>query len=85
MQRYMELIYKILEHAEQKASGKWSLLPEFPGYTCEQVHYHAKLCDEAGYLTVQKISSLEEPFARYKVGSLTWTGHEALAQYRNDR
>ncbi len=40
MERYMKLIRWLLEHAEQKDSGRYTDSPQCPKYTMEQIHYH---------------------------------------------
>ena len=82
MQRYMGLIQKLLEWVEEHGNGEPIDVPRLCDHEPKVVHYHAGLCDEAGYLHVQKISGSEEPYARYAVGQLTWNGHEALARFR---
>ena len=82
MERYMKLIRWLLEHAEQKDSGRYTDPPQCRKYTMEQMHYHIGLCSQADYLTVEEISAGEERFKRYAIGSLTWKGHEALKEIR---
>ncbi len=78
----MDLIRWLLEYAEQKATTENSLPPKCNRYTLEQLHYHIGLCGEAGYFTTTDISFGEEKFKRYEIGSLTWSGHEALDKLR---
>ena len=73
MKRYMELIQKLLEWAEQKQTVTPQMPPEIEGFTLEQVRYHVRLCGEAGYLDIQN---------QHLICCLTWAGHEALAQLR---
>ncbi len=39
MERYMHLIRWLLEHTEQKDSGRYTNPPQCPKYTMEQMHY----------------------------------------------
>ena len=82
MQRQMKLVLKLLLHAERKNDSRLVLPPEFDEYTVEQVNYHMGLCNEAGYMRVEKVSGSEEPYPRYAMGNLTWMGHEALDRLR---
>ena len=78
MRRIMQLIRKILEAAESRDNGRFQPPPEWDEYTSEQVHYHVGLCCAAGYLDARPVSGAEEPFVRYEIGNLTWSGHEKL-------
>ena len=44
MKRYMCLILKILEYAEQRANGGFAPAPVYSEYTKRIVHYHIGLC-----------------------------------------
>ena len=74
MDRHDELILLILRYTRENATGSRPLSdPDFEGFTREQVHYHIRLCDQAGYLTVR------ESGRRNRIIELTWNGHEKLA------
>ena len=82
MKRTLSLIRWLLEHVEQKTATTYSDVPSCKKYGTEQVHYHVGLCLQAGYLDARPISGAEESFVRYEIGSLTWTGHNALESIR---
>ena len=84
MERHKKLIRWLLEHAEQKRSTSLSSAPTCPNFTSEDMHYHIGLCFQAGYLTASDVSAAEERFTRYEIGILTWKGHEALAELREN-
>ncbi len=73
MKRHMELILRILRHAEQEGKGKPLPNPDFQEYPEEEIEYHIQLCKEAGYLHT----------SHHKILNLTWNGHEFLDQNRN--
>ena len=52
---------------------QWCEYTRFEGHTEEQIGYHASLCVEAGFLKCS---------ADMLIVSLTWAGHEELAQWR---
>ena len=79
MKRDMELIKQILKYVEQndKNDGRLLPAPEFPDYGENEVSYHIDLCEQAGYITVQRTSG--GSFLR----SLSWQGHNALDELRS--
>ena len=84
MERNMSLIRWILEHLEQKTTLAPAPVPACNKFTPEQISYHIKLCDQAGYFDdVDVVSGSEERFPRYEVGSLTWMGQETLKSLRS--
>ena len=76
MKRHTSLIRKILEYVEAKTSDEWACAPEFRCFDPQQTHYHIRLCEEAGYITAQRVGG--SGFDHYAVGVLTWIGHETL-------
>ena len=82
MKRKMKLIRKLLQYAENNATGILIEAPEYRDYSDEEVHYHIGLCIEAGYLHAnQKVAS--DP-ARYLIRNLTWRGHEELERLNQE-
>ena len=63
--------------------GWWSLLSA-NNIHGKDIHYHVGLCGQAGYVAVLTISGSGEEHPRYKVGNLTWEGHEALVVLRKN-
>lgn len=82
MKRYMGLIQKILEWAEEHGNGDPIDPPRCCDHDAKTVHYHVGLCEEAGYLRAHTISGAEESYPRYAIGTLTWAGHEELERLR---
>ena len=82
------LIVKILEYGEEHADG--GLTPCFPkleGFTNQQVNEHLKLCEEYGYVEIEKWGALrneEGQFLgdRYSIKRLTIHGHAQLEEVR---
>ena len=72
MKRYMALICAILEYIECHGNSEFVSPPEVNGYTPEQVAYHIELCEQAGYIEAR------QGYPR----SLTWNGHNALAEMK---
>ena len=84
MKRHMRLIRKILEWAEQRCNGEPIHPPDCSDHDTRVVNYHVGLCEEAGYLRIEKISGAEESSPRFVMGTLTWAGHEALERLREN-
>ena len=84
MKRYMKLIQLLLEFAEQQEGEGLVPPPESAEFTCQQVHYHVGLCGEAGYLDVLDVTPVGAPYAKYRLGRLTWKGQETLAAMRGE-
>lgn len=83
MRRKLRLILAILEFAEETITPgrrRSAFLPEIDGYETDDIDYHVELCGQAGYMQVEPM-----PNGRYKVRELTWAGHEALANLREQR
>ena len=82
MKRNMKLIRKLLQYAEEKATGILIEAPEYRDYSDKEVHYHIGLCMEAGYLHANCKVAYDPP--RYLIRSLTWMGHEKLEQLNQE-
>ena len=86
MRRDMDLIRRLLEYAEAKESIEPIPAPEIGGYYDDQIHYHLRLCQEAGYLRVEAMETRGVGAPRravhYRIIELTWRGHEQLAAMR---
>ena len=78
MERHWELIRAILEYTAHEGNGKNLQAPKVNGYTPEQVNYHIRLCEQAGYL--DSVEFVEG--SCYGVRSLLWAGHEKLDELR---
>ena len=79
MRRCMELIFAILQSVEGKENCRPMPAPNVEGYTMEQVHYHVRLCEQAGYVVMEhEVSIGRKP----GIIELTWDGHEVLKQMR---
>ena len=81
MRRHMQLIALILAYVEEQVRCGSIPLPRFKGYAHDQIVYHVKLCEEAGYLDIVINASTKAPTAIHR---MTWAGHEALKQLRSE-
>ena len=82
MQRCMDLIFKLLEFTEEKNTCRPLPAPAIDGFTSEQIQYHVRLCDQAGYLTIDNEHAIgKQP----GIVELTWHGHEMLEKMRSER
>lgn len=83
MKRHMDLIKRILEYAEQKIAREWSVASQFSPHSSEVVQYHIGLCADAGYLMTEEMPGEPgQPADQFKIGLLTWAGHDALEKMR---
>ena len=91
MKRIIQLIQEILAFAEECADGGHTRcvpsakdLGSFGDINDRDIHYHIGLCEQAGFLVVEKsgkdIPDSEIPWCR--IIHLTWEGHEYLDQSR---
>lgn len=81
MQRDMELIRKIMFKAE--ADLDLSDLTS-DGYTLQQISYHVWLLGQAGWMAVETITAMGDPWPQAVPVSLTWHGHDFIDSARND-
>ena len=82
MKRKMELIWEILQYAEENAAGKMLDPPHIEGYSMEEINYHIGLCYEAQYLHVVEFKH-EQQASTYKILNVTWKGHEVQHPIRS--
>ena len=87
MKRRLRLVRKILEYLEARKSADDCRPPECAHYTVAEVCYHAKLCHQAGY--IERFREVESGDGARRsmvcmLGPLTWRGHEALAELREN-
>ena len=78
MQRRMKLIRKILQYVSDCDTEDPLRPPEFEDYSEAQVHYHLNLCEEAGYLLLERRGRCANHRRVSGIYRLTWQGHEAL-------
>ena len=76
MKRYMALILELLRFAESKENLRPAPPPEMEGCTPEQVHHHVSLCEQAGYLVVERTQ--RRTCRRFAIVGLAWNGHEKI-------
>ena len=79
MKREKDIIYQILKWAEENATGmaKAVDLEIDP----DKLHYHIRLCKEAGFLRPQTV--IGSGMNQYQVKDLTWAGHNALDKLKD--
>ena len=65
-------ILKYVETAEPTRRG-WIDVPEIPSFTDEEVAYHIKMCQEAGYIRTNNVGYILD---------MTWPGHMVLHKLR---
>ena len=83
MKRDMDLIRLMLLTIEADDHG-FAPKIEIPGYTQEQIGYHAVLLGEAGLAKVHDITCMESDSPVAMISRLTWTGHEFLDAAREN-
>ena len=79
MERDMDLVRKILEHAEELEHGVCAIPEEgdsdFPGYELATLAMHVRLVRSMGWMVVTN--------APEAITELTWSGHDSLEQLRS--
>lgn len=83
MKRDMDLIREILLAIESEDHGFASKI-EIPGYTEEQIDYHAYLLGEAGLAKVCDVTHQGSKSPEAMISCLTWSGHEFLDSAREN-
>ena len=83
MKRDMDLIRAMLLAIEADEHGFISKV-EIPGYTQEQINYHAYLLGEAGLAEVMNVTHHEGKSPEALIRNLTWAGHEFLDSAREN-
>jgi DNA-binding transcriptional ArsR family regulator len=81
MKRDFELVREILLKIEEKESAKGWIEIQLDGFTPEQISYHIKLLDEAGFIEARDASTNDR--ICWKPMNLTWEGHEFLDTARD--
>ena len=76
----MDLFRKVLLEIEQVPPGQWRRI-NVEGATSEEVRYHAKLADDAGFVEARFLGNDPAEFVAHR---LTYLGHEFLDAARND-
>jgi len=84
MKRDMDLIRAMLLTIESYPSG---FAPEIviPGYTQEQINYHAVLLGEAGLAVANNVTAFGDTTPQAIIVRLTWAGHEFLDSARENQ
>ena len=83
MKRDMDLVRKLLLAAESEEHGYVSKV-EIPGYTEEQINYHAFLLGEAGLAKVANVTHNKSEGPEALLVNLTWAGHEFIDSAREN-
>ncbi len=87
MKRDMELVRKILQHAEADEDGDISLSNIDAGHSIDEIELHVELMAEAGLVDATITHGMDGPghsIIFCKVNRLTWDGHEFLEASRKD-
>lgn len=85
MKRDLDLVRKLLQWMEAQPEGRnvgWKI--EIPGYTDEQIGYHAHIMGQAGLILAADRTYMESHTPYAVPTSITWAGHEFLAAAAND-
>lgn len=85
MQRDMDLVRDLLLAVEERPNEFLSESLSLPGYTPDQVAYHARLLLEAGYIRGEDMHGFGPPTSAVCISGLTWDGHVFLDRIRDDR
>lgn len=85
MKRDMDLIRAILLEVEAAPSGFAPSNIEIPGYTQEQIRYHAYLLNEAGLVNGIDVTSHGSKGPEMLITKLTWKGYEFLDSARENK
>ena len=79
MKRDMDLLRSfLLKVEEQPVNGPFTT-PVVPGYSEDELYYHAKLAEDAGFIEA------DFTFDGFTVQRLTYAGHEFLDMAREER
>lgn len=84
MKRDLDLIRQMLLAIEDAPSGWAPSDLSIPGYSAEQVGYHAYLLVDAGLANGSDASSMGSESPEGHITSLTWAGHEFADAARDD-
>src|SRR5579863_3391941 len=79
MERNMDLVRDILIALEKHEHGFAPNPLELPGYTAEQIGFHAHLMIQGGLVTGIEVTSVNSPSPIAIATSLTWEGYEFLS------
>lgn len=57
-------------------------VPKIENFTSDQVQYHIRMCEEAGWLHPGKKMTGNGRSKNAHVGELTWSGHQYLRKFK---
>ena len=83
MQRNMDLCRDILIYVEGLTFKPMPQKVELDNYSEEEIEYHLKLLNQAGLIDAEDLSKSTQE-TRWRVHSLTWSGHEFVEASRNN-
>ncbi|MCY4673253.1 MAG: DUF2513 domain-containing protein [Bacteroidetes bacterium] len=81
------LLYDILVFIEgHEGRGPYKMPEKLGDYTIEQVNYHIRMCEKAGFIEPgrSKIGLTGYP-SYFELGELTWEGHQEIHRRRNGK
>jgi hypothetical protein len=84
MKRDMDLVRKILLVLEEHPHGFAPQHLAIEGFTEDQIGYHIYLMGQANLLTVSKTTTLADTSPQAIPLSITWQGHEFLANAKEE-
>jgi repressor of nif and glnA expression len=82
MKRDLDLVRKILMEIEKKEESMGWIIPEIESYSENEIFYHIKILEEAGFIEAKDLSTLGT--FEWAAINLTWEGHEFLDASRNE-
>lgn len=82
MKRDINLVRTILLEIEKKEEPLGWIIPEIEGYSENEISYHIKILEEAGFVEARDLSTM----GAFEWGAinLTWEGHEFLDASRSE-
>lgn len=84
MKRNMDLVREILIKMEEHEQGYAPNYLAIPGFTEEEIGYHCFLLNDAGLIDAADDSHAGSPSPSAIPLSLTWAGHEFIANAKNE-
>ena len=85
MKRDMDLVRAILLAMEDHSEGFAPDVIDVPGFSKDQIRYHAYLLGQANLMDVAVTTTMSDQSPQAMPVSLTWAGHEFLANAREEK
>ncbi|MCY4224223.1 MAG: DUF2513 domain-containing protein [Bacteroidetes bacterium] len=82
MKLVRHLLVLILNYVEDHQDRGPYDVPTIDGFTDDQIQYHIRMCEEAGWLLPGEKMNGNGMSKYIRIGELTWNGHQHLARYK---